>query len=281
MSTPDPVMHLDAAEAALNGGAHLLARAGGDGAALAALAVAARQLLVLGDEALDGAVPGASAHAHGLVEAARALLEAPDASLPDRARLKDDLRRLSALLRALDRIHGRGHAGRLVRRTLAGAVVLAVALALGTLATAQDEGWRGLYFRGRDFVGEPVVRRDTELAFRWARRAPMPDFPDDEFSVRWTTCLVLDEDTKLTFALGSDDGSRLLLGDELVLDNWNVQAFHWERDTRTLPAGTHPVTVEYFEAGADAGVSLELTRPDAGNAPVPAAWLEVPGEHGC
>ncbi len=80
----------------------------------------------------------------------------------------------------------------------------------------------------------------------------------DYFSVRWTgTFLFLGGDTTFTFTM--DDGMRVWLDDDQLLDDWNVGSERTVSVVRPVDAGWHTVTVEYFERTGDsiAAVSWE------------------------
>ena len=73
--------------------------------------------------------------------------------------------------------------------------------------------------------------------------------------------------------MGSDDGSRLFIDGERVIDNWQDQAGNWKDYTARLEAGVHHLRVEYYENGGDALAILNLTGP-AG--PLPPSALRPP-----
>jgi hypothetical protein len=169
---------------------------------------------------------------------------------------------------------------RLVWGTLAGLVLGGLTWA-GVAAGSASRGWRASYFPGARFAGEPVVQRDLEIAFRWGKGAPMGDFPKDGFSVRWESCLLLDAPQTLTFRVGSDDGARLYLDGEVILDGWWDHAFRWDEVERRVEPGVHRLKLEYYEDVGDAGVIFEAHRQGPEGPRLPASALRVPGPSGC
>jgi hypothetical protein len=170
---------------------------------------------------------------------------------------------------------------RLLRRVLMGVLVF-IPVVVGLVLTVPDfrEGpWRGQYFANVDFEGEPiVVRREGDVKFEWKRMSPTPELPDDAFSVRYDTCMELPEDLEIAFQLISDDGSRLFVDGELVLDNWGR---HGERSRGAdvpVAAGLHHVRVEYFDdrhgAMVELRASLHGELPDS----LPVRLLHHPGD---
>jgi len=76
-----------------------------------------------------------------------------------------------------------------------------------------------------------------------------------------------------TFTLSSDDGSRLRIGDVLVIDHDGPHGASEKTGQIALRAGWHPIEVAYFQGGG--GRSLELRMAAAGATPgaVPPAAL--------
>lgn len=137
--------------------------------------------------------------------------------------------------------------------------------------------WRGAYFPAEDFRGEPTVRRDRDIAFNWGLAPPMEDIPADRFGVRWDSCLLLDEETEAAFQLISDDGSRLFINEELLIDNWKPHKPKARGTWISLEPGVHHLRVEYFERDHEASIYLTATfdrqeRPTS----IPAHLLRYP-----
>ncbi|NLE44073.1 MAG: hypothetical protein GX620_05080 [Chloroflexi bacterium] len=108
--------------------------------------------------------------------------------------------------------------------------------------------WRGEYYGNRDLIGSPLlVRNDASIHFDWGLGAPAGGLPVDDFSVRWTRDLVLPAGT-YRFFMESDDGARVWLDGQLIVDEWHFATGSTYSAERTLTAGTHSLRVEYFEA---------------------------------
>ncbi|MBX3403514.1 MAG: alpha-L-fucosidase [Phycisphaeraceae bacterium] len=78
------------------------------------------------------------------------------------------------------------------------------------------------------------------------------------------------------FTTASDDGSRLWIGETLVVDNDKPHSFKAERGTIALAAGLHPMHVAFFEnwGGCDLKVSIrELGEAGGKREELRAAWL--------
>lgn len=122
-------------------------------------------------------------------------------------------------------------------------------------------GWRGEYFANRSLDGTPVLVRDeSTLSFDWAFGAPAPVIPADGFSARWSRDVFF-EAGRYRFKVFADDGVRLWVDDELVVDEWHdARATYTEE--HTIARGTHRVRAEYFELTGEAGLSVRWERLD-------------------
>ena len=100
------------------------------------------------------------------------------------------------------------------------------------------------------------------MSFTWNGASPAPGLPGTNFSTKWTGTLTPPVTGTYTFALTSDDGSRLLIGGKQVIDNWRDQGTTTETAKVDLTAGT-PVQIEvdYYQAGGGAVVNLGWTQP--------------------
>lgn len=72
---------------------------------------------------------------------------------------------------------------------------------------------------------------------------------DDNFGFRFTGFVVVPADGRYEFATNSDDGSRLYIGDKMVVDNDGLHGEQTMTGTIELKKGAHPITVTFFEKG--------------------------------
>lgn len=127
-------------------------------------------------------------------------------------------------------------------------------------AAAQDGGdlWQAWYWNNSDLSGTPVLARlEQEPGFGNLNLAsPASGVSSDAFSARWTNAVNL-EAGNYTFAARADDGVRVWVDDELVIDDWEPQAEHVVAETVGLSAGLHTVSVEYFDTRDTAILDFE------------------------
>src|SRR5690606_39048847 len=140
--------------------------------------------------------------------------------------------------------------------------------------------------------GRPGLRRDYfELAARATddllRATPartdatggigIPDFARAEaFGLRYRGMLVVPADGVYRFSLASDDGARLLVDDELLIDRDGPQSPGLTHGSVGLARGAHAFELRYFQGGGDRLLRLEVGRDGGPAGPVPAAWFAQP-----
>jgi beta-glucosidase len=131
-----------------------------------------------------------------------------------------------------------------------------------TPPSGTGNGLQGEYYANTSLSGSPVVTQvDPNVHNTW-NGSPAPGVPATNWSVRWTGTLTPPKTGTYTFGLTSDDGSRLFINGQQVIDNWRDQAANTETAQVDLTAGT-PVQIEvdYYQAGGDATVNLGWVEP--------------------
>jgi len=160
-----------------------------------------------------------------------------------------------------------------LRRSLL--VIAAVALAIivlalgGRPAAAQSDNpdlWYAEFWTNQELRGTPIMTRwDRTIDFRWWGGAPDPRVGDDNFSVRWTRAVPFAAGNYRFFAT-MDDGMRVWINDQLIIDSWTRSQEHTVSVDRFIPAGTHNIRVEHFEDGGQATAIFRWELIGTGNA---------------
>lgn len=123
-------------------------------------------------------------------------------------------------------------------------------------STVEFSGWRGAYYANPALAGQPhFVRDDAAIAFQWGTGSPGSGLPVDSFSVRWTRSVEFREGNH-KFHVTADDGVRLWIDDELILDHWVDGPSEDMEVTQHIDKGLHSVRLEYYERGGDAVAHL-------------------------
>ena len=127
-------------------------------------------------------------------------------------------------------------------------------------------GWRGEYFGNPSLEGQPaLVRTDDDIGFDWADDAPAPGLPAEGFSVRWSRVTTFEQGLYRFYAT-MDDGMRVYVDEELLIDEWQDRSEREVVASRQMSAGSHVLRVEYYDRrhGALANLRWEKDRSYAG-----------------
>lgn len=109
-------------------------------------------------------------------------------------------------------------------------------------------GLVGEYYNNTTLEGKPALSRiDPQINFRWTLYSPDKEKINyDFYSVRWTGKLIASETGNFEIGMEGDDGYRLYLNDQLIIDNWKKQTYR-------------QVTTEYyFEKGKEYDLKIEF-----------------------
>lgn len=138
-----------------------------------------------------------------------------------------------------------------------------------------QNGLRGKYFSNLQSNGEPVERIDPQINFNWNDKAPMTNFPKFGFSVIWDGYLVIPTEDTYTFYLTSDDGSKLWLDEELLINNWSVQAPREMAAIKYLKEGIYPIKIAYFQDSYGSMIQLEWSSGGGPKQIIPSENLQI------
>ncbi len=123
--------------------------------------------------------------------------------------------------------------------------------------------WRGEYYNNRDLAGNPVmIRNDGQINFDWGTGAPALGMSQDHFSVRWRRFFSF-APGQYVVHLRVDDGARLWIGGNKLIDQWQLGADRTFSAPIALGGGSYEIVLEYFENDGQALVRLwwELAQP--------------------
>ncbi len=144
-----------------------------------------------------------------------------------------------------------------------------VQIKVGPKPTPVITDWRGEYFDNRKLEGDPVlVRNDEEIDFNWRSGSPAEEVPIDNFSARWTREVEFEE-AVYHFLVRMDDGTRLWIDDQLVVDEWEDGTNRVVEMDLWMSEGKHDFVLEYYEHGGEARVRLRWGKVQA---PIFAEW---------
>lgn len=120
-------------------------------------------------------------------------------------------------------------------------------------------GVQGAYYANVDLSGNPTFSRiDANINFQWTLFSPDPaKLNYDFYSVRWTGKLKAPETGTYQLGIDGNDGYRLYLDGQLLIDNWTklgksvkTQAFTFEKDRM------YDLKIEFYEPVGNAWFKL-------------------------
>jgi beta-glucosidase len=142
------------------------------------------------------------------------------------------------------------------------------------LSAGAEHGLKAEYFSNTRLDGPPLLTRvDPVVDSNWIQ-VSVPGLGVSNFSIRWTGTLTPKTSGSHTLAVTGDDGYRLWIDDNLVIDNWTLHASETRTASVELQAGrAYDLKLEYFQAGGGSDISLSWGEPgeDAAKRAVSAA----------
>jgi hypothetical protein len=121
----------------------------------------------------------------------------------------------------------------------------------------------GNYYKGVEFDELIFERNDPDLTFSWTYNSP-DRLPNDGFSIRWEGNIHFVNTGIYNFFTANDDGVRLYLDNQLIIDDWNAHGVEIHSGTFNVEQpGYIPIVFEYFENIGGAQVKLRWSeKPD-------------------
>jgi len=125
-----------------------------------------------------------------------------------------------------------------------------------------DPFWQVAYWNNTTLSGEPVITgTDQNLDHDWGNGAPRGGVNADRFSARWKRYVDVTDAGTYRFTATSDDGIRVYVDGDLIIDEWHDQSARTFVSDVNLTVGHHLVVVEYYENMGHAVAKLTWWRP--------------------
>jgi hypothetical protein len=151
------------------------------------------------------------------------------------------------------------------------------------------EGLKGEYFHATISANEwqdlVLTRIDPMVDFNWGADSPEPGVVNsDNFTVRWTGTIEVPTSETYTFHTQGDDGVRLWINYELVIDTWTwSKTWHVTQPPLefgsgdiTLTAGQqYEIKLEHYEHDGNAMCKLSWSTPTMAQEIIPSRYLSV------
>ncbi|EEF59520.1 chitobiase/beta-hexosaminidase C-terminal domain-containing protein [Pedosphaera parvula] len=152
-----------------------------------------------------------------------------------------------------------------------------VATFINSSSVGTGIGLRGAYYSNQlmTFNGSPsLVRTDATVNFLWNNGAPDPKVSSDHFTARWTGSVQPQFSENYTFYTTTDDGVRLWVNGQLLIDHWVDQgATEWSGLITLAAQQKYNIQMDYYENGGGAQASLSWSSPSTAKTIIPQTQL--------
>lgn len=148
------------------------------------------------------------------------------------------------------------------------------------LLASSGTGLQADYYDNMDFSGTHISRTDATLNFYWGTNPPVTGFGRDTYSVRWTGQVMPRYSQSYTFYTTSDDGLRLWVNGQKLVDNWTNHGSTVNSGSISLSAGQlYTIQVDYYNNRYNAVAKLEWQSSSQGREVVPQSQLYLPASN--
>jgi hypothetical protein len=148
------------------------------------------------------------------------------------------------------------------------------ALTVGTPGTGT--GLNGDYYTSQtNFAGVPTLSRvDSTVNFNFGTGSPDPLISTDHFSIRWTGKVQPFYSQTYTFYTTTDDGVRLWVNGQKLIDKWvNQGPTEWSGTVALNANQQYPIVMEYYENTGGAQATLSWSSPNQVKQIIPQTQL--------
>jgi hypothetical protein len=141
-------------------------------------------------------------------------------------------------------------------------------------AGSSGDGLKGEYYDNMDLTAFKLSRTDRTVSFNWGTGSPASTIGVDTYSVRWTGEVKARYSQLYTFYTNTDDGVRLWVNGQLLIDKWVNQAATQWSGTIALTAGRrYAIRMEYFDNTGDGLASLQWSSASQVKEVIPQGQL--------
>ena len=140
--------------------------------------------------------------------------------------------------------------------------------------TGIGNGLKAEYYNNKDFSNLKLTRTDPSLDFDWNYNSPDSSIDADTFSARWTGQIEPLFSETYNFYTTSDDGVRLWVDNQLIIDKFFDRSSSQDTATIDLVASQkYDIRMEYYENSGRANASLAWSSDSQSFETVPSTQL--------
>ncbi len=135
-------------------------------------------------------------------------------------------------------------------------------------------GLRGQYFNGTNLTTLIADRTDPNINFNWGNNSPAAGVSNTQYSVRWTGQIQPRYTEGYTFHLTSDNGRRLWVNNQLIIDRWtNDFGVDYAGSVDLVGGQRYDIKVEFFNSTGGGSAVLEWNSASQSREIVPTGVL--------
>lgn len=147
------------------------------------------------------------------------------------------------------------------------AILFAFILMMTTSAMvfSAEPQWRATYWNNIRQEGHPVLERNEyTVSYSWREGAPGPGVKPDRFSARWQRTFPNSEPGRYYFKVNVDDGVRLWVNGNLLINDWNEHALVEHHRHFDHAGGPINIRIDYVEVEGLATMILDWGKVQIG-----------------
>ncbi len=131
------------------------------------------------------------------------------------------------------------------------------------LSSQHNQGLLVEYYDGSNFEKLVATRTEKVIKKYWNNVPPVEGIDPQQCSIRWTGKLKTPVTGQYEFSAKVDDGIRIWIGDELVIDDWQLNDMGRFKGTIKLEKGAYyDLKIEYFNAMIEGEIEVLWKIPD-------------------
>ena len=156
---------------------------------------------------------------------------------------------------------------------------IASAAFLNSSSIGSGTGLQGNYWTthtsASPFTGPPtLVRTDATVNFNWGNGSPDASISVDTFTAKWLGAVQPQFNETYTFYTTTDDGVRLWVNGQLLIDEWVDQGpTEWSGTIPLLAGQRYNVEMDYYENGGGAEAVLSWSSASTPKSVIPTSQL--------
>lgn len=144
----------------------------------------------------------------------------------------------------------------------------------GGAPVGSGTGLRGDYFNNLGLMNPVLTRTDAQIDFDWGAGSPDAVVSSDTFSIRWTGQIQPRYSGPYTFYVNSDNGRRLWVNNQLLIDGWvDDWGVEYSGSISLIAGQKYDLRLEHFENAGAANCHLEWMSDQQMREAVPQAQL--------